>query len=67
MTIGLIDVDSKLPNLSLMKISAFYKRNGERVEFVRDNAHYEKIYAASVFSRSKPICEQLKKSIWRSN
>lgn len=32
--IGLIDIDSKIPNLALMKISAFYKSIGEKVELV---------------------------------
>lgn len=32
--IGLIDIDSKIPNLALMKISAFYKSVGEKVELV---------------------------------
>lgn len=35
--IGLIDVDGKLPNLALMKISSFYKAEGQSVEFVRPN------------------------------
>lgn len=34
--IGLIDVDGKLPNLALMKISTYYKSIGEQVEFVQD-------------------------------
>ena len=31
--IGLIDVDSKIPNLALMKLSTYYKSIGETVEF----------------------------------
>jgi hypothetical protein len=31
--IGLIDVDSRIPNLALMKISGYYKSQGEQVEF----------------------------------
>lgn len=58
--IGLIDVDSKIPNLALMKISSYYKGLGEPVEFVQKNRHYEKIYASAIFTRSKPVCEQLK-------
>ncbi len=57
--IGLIDVDGKLPNLALMKISSFYKAAGEQVEFVRPGRQYEHIYAASIFSRSKDICTAL--------
>lgn len=59
MTIGLIDIDSKIPNLALMKISNYYKGLGEEVEFVKDNKDYEKIYASSIFTRSKDKCEKL--------
>lgn len=51
--IGLIDVDSKIPNLALMKISSYYKSLGEQVEFVQKDKQYEKIYASSIFTRSK--------------
>lgn len=57
--IGLIDVDGKLPNLALMKISSFYKAAGEQVEFVRPDAGkktYEKIYASALFQRSQQEC-----------
>lgn len=57
--IGLIDVDSKIPNLALMKISSYYKQLGEQVEFVQKDKEYEKIYASSIFTKSKPICEGL--------
>ena len=57
--IGLIDVDSKIPNLALMKISSYYKSIGEEVEFVQEEKEYEKIFASSIFTRSKPICENL--------
>lgn len=59
MTIGLIDIDSKIPNLALMKISNYYKELGEKVEFVEDGKEYEKIYASSIFTRSKSECEKL--------
>lgn len=59
MTIGLIDVDSKIPNLALMKISNYYKKLGEDVEFVQENKDYEKIYASTVFTRSKDKVEKL--------
>lgn len=57
--IGLIDVDSKLPNLALMKISSYYKSIGEEVEFVKEGKEYEKIYASTIFTRSKDICLDL--------
>lgn len=58
--IGLIDVDGKIPNLALMKISSYYKSLGEQVEFVQPGTKCEKIYASAIFTRSKPICDQLK-------
>ena len=59
MRIGLIDIDSRLPNLALMKISNYYKTNGCKVEFVKIGAEYEKIYASAIFTRSKRECEKL--------
>lgn len=59
MAIGLIDVDSKIPNLALMKLSSYYKSLGEEVEFVQPNEHYEKIFASAIFTRSKDICSKL--------
>lgn len=57
--IGLIDVDGKLPNLALMKISNYYKKQGEDVEFVKSNKIYDKIFASSIFTKSKKVCEKL--------
>lgn len=53
--IGLIDVDGKLPNLALMKISSYYKSLGEQIEFVdMDNyKKYEKVYASCLFTWNK--------------
>lgn len=57
--IGLIDVDSKIPNLALMKISNYYKGLGEIVEFVKQDQEYEKIFASAIFTKSKKICDHL--------
>jgi len=60
--IGLIDVDGKLPNLALMKISNYYKSLGEQVEFVRPDAEkcsYERIFASAIFTKSEERCKQL--------
>ena len=40
--IGLIDVDSKIPNLALMKLSTYYKSIGETVEFVQEEKNMKK-------------------------
>ena len=54
MKIGLLDVDSKIPNLALMKISQYHKLNGDDVEFYMPLAHslYDKIYASKIFKFS---------------
>jgi len=52
MEIGLIDVDSKITNLALMKLSAWHKQQGDRVEFYFQFSHnkYDKIYASKIFT-----------------
>lgn len=57
--IGLIDVDGKIPNLALMKISTYFKDRYEDVEFVKPAGKYDKIYAAAIFTRSKSKCKAL--------
>jgi len=51
-TILLIDVDSRLPNLALMKLSRYYKEHGHKVVLVRNGSKIkcaEAVYASSVF------------------
>lgn len=58
MKIGLIDVDSKIPNLALMKLSAYLKAQGHMVEltsplFAED---FDEIFASKIFDYTiKPI------------
>ena len=47
----LIDVDSKIPNLALMKISAYHKFNGDEVGFNVQNP--DKVYISCIFSRNR--------------
>ena len=59
--IGLIDVDkTKFPNLALMKISSYHKRNGDHVEWWNGLLHYDRVYMAKVFddtySKGMPFC-----------
>jgi hypothetical protein len=50
MKIGLVDVDSKIPNLALMKISAYHKSKGDSVEFFSPlTRNYDKVYASRIF------------------
>lgn len=50
--IGLIDVDGhRFPNLALMRISAFHKAQGDRVEWwYGDLVHYDIVYKSKIFS-----------------
>ena len=54
MKIALLDVDSKIPNLALMKISRYHKQKGDEVEHYMPLAHslYDKIYASKIFNFS---------------
>lgn len=57
MRVGLIDVDAEsrgkvtFPNLSLMKLSAWHKRNGDQVEWYEPllGGEYDKVYMSKVF------------------
>ncbi len=58
--IGLINIDSKIPNLALMKLSAYHKSKGDYVEWWKGSLfhhQYNKVYASKVFDFSKmPEC-----------
>lgn len=51
MRIGLIDIDSKIPNLALMKLSAYYKAKGHKVELTSPlfMGGYNRIFASKIF------------------
>lgn len=54
MRIGLYDVDSKIPNLALMKLSSFHKARGDDTELylpIMDST-YDKVYASRIFNFS---------------
>lgn len=53
MKVGLIDVDGhNYPNIPLMKISAWHKKNGDHVEWYDPmfSGHMDKVYMSKVFS-----------------
>ncbi len=59
MKILLINIDSKIPNLALMKISAFHKQKGDDVTLYNtDNP--DVVYASVVFSKNKHLVDGLK-------
>lgn len=50
MRVSLIDVDSKIPNLALMKISAYHKLKNDTVAFNLSNP--DKIYTSIIFKKN---------------
>lgn len=67
--VGLIDIDShNFPNIVLMKLSAWHKKQGDRVELLKPQDilcgsnlfyGYDKLYGACVFSWNKWIADKL--------
>ena len=51
MKIRLIDVDSKIPNLALMQISAYHKEQGDEVSF--DIPDPDKVYISCIFTKNR--------------
>jgi hypothetical protein len=52
-TIGLIDFDSKIPNLAIMKLSTYYKQHGVRVILNPQPGEVDKVFCSVIFSWSK--------------
>jgi len=51
MIIGLLDVDGhNFPNVPLMKLSAYHKKQGNSVEFVNLFNRYDEVYQSKVFT-----------------
>ena len=57
MKVLLIDVDSKIPNLALMKISAYHKSIGDEVGF--NISQPDKIYASIIFNKNRHAMDGL--------
>jgi len=67
--IGIIDYDGKIPNLALMKISAFHKNHGDEVIMMPYGVNYsslegiyllsgvDKVYCGVIFKRNKEKAE----------
>ena len=52
MKIGLCQVDGKMPNLALMKLSAWHKAQGDEVAWFSPLEQFDRVYAAKVFDFS---------------
>jgi len=66
MRILCVQLDGKLPNLALMRISAHHRERGDDVE-LRCGAQFERqfwdafdrIYASAIFQKTRPLAERL--------
>jgi len=63
MKVLLVDVDSKIPNLALMKLSAWHKSQGDLVSF--NESEPDIVYASVVFKKNKHMVDGLK--LWYPN
>lgn len=59
MKILLFDSDRKLPNLALMKLSAWHKSKGDQVELNFPLGAYDLVYASCVFPKNRPRISEL--------
>jgi len=54
MEIRIVDMDSKMPNIALMKISQYHKNNGDNVEYynpiIDNQERIDKLYIAKLFN-----------------
>lgn len=53
MNIGLYDIDSKIANLAIMKISAWHKKQDDNVQWYMPLMQFDKIYVSKIFNYSK--------------
>ena len=58
--IGLINVDSKIPNVALARLYAYHKRQGDEVVYPYQSGAVDKIYASAIFTLSRPEIERLR-------
>lgn len=69
MRIGIIDVDSKEPNLALMKLSGFHKSHGHTVDFYSPveaaMSPFDRVYASKVFTNT-PDYPYMPDGAWKS-
>lgn len=68
MKVRLVQIDGKLPNLALMKLSAWHRGRGDSVVFTRSvardlfDATPDKVYASVIFGFSKPKLDTFKEN-----
>ena len=63
--IGLIQIDGDLPNLALMKLSAWHKKMGDKVTIMKDKTicsrltPFDKVYISCIFEENKKVAEEI--------
>lgn len=68
MRVKLVQIDGKLPNLALMRLSAWHKARGDEVVFTRETSHdlfeapYDRIYGSAIFKFSADKIERLRRT-----
>lgn len=62
MRIGLIDIDSKIPNLALMKLSTYHKARGAEIIFPYDGSRVDRLFASVIFTKSRRRAELLQEA-----
>lgn len=66
MNVRITQLDGRLPNLALMRISAFHRKRGDTVRFMRsphrhlDEPDYDRVYGSAIFRFSAKQIERLR-------
>ena len=67
--IRLVQLDGKIPNLALMKLSHWHKARGHRVFLAKqpqpslfEPRHYDAVYGSAIFTKSAPSIDQLRQA-----
>ncbi len=59
MKVLLIDIDSKIPNLALMKLSAWHKNQGDQIYLDWYFGRYDKVYVSCIFKENRHQVDEL--------
>jgi hypothetical protein len=64
--VRITQLDGELPNLALMRLAAWHRSEGHRVECRRsvtaelDEPRYDRVYASAIFTKSRPLADQMR-------
>ena len=66
MNVRLVQIDGKLPNIALMRISAWHRSLGDRVSLSRSvvpglfDPRFGRVYGSAIFAHSKPVVDRMR-------